>query len=141
MNLDLLRLPNGEVNAVYILANAKLLLEANELSDSIRLFGTLVSHPKYGSYAHYGIGLCFYKVGDFKKAKTAFRNALTFSRKSFIAIDLVKAILASGDCVEAERLSLEFGKEFSVETESTKIFLDLYRQALKDNSSRSKITL
>lgn len=121
-------LPNGNLNAPYVLSNASLLLKEGEVDMAASLFKQVTGHPKLGHCGHYGIGKCFMKIGKPAKAVAAFEAALLLQRRPYIAASLLEALIALQEYTQAEKRALEFAREFVADPESIERFRSLYRE-------------
>ena len=121
--------PNGELNASFILANANILLREGELSLAISLFRLAKDHKKLGHCAHYGLGQCFVAAGDWDRAVKAFESALSLSRKSYIAVALLEALMATKQYAVVEQTAVEIAREFSQD----RAFVEKVRRIYQDS--------
>lgn len=91
-DLDLVYLPDGRINAPYILANANLLLKSGEYQLAVSLFRRIQDHPKYGYCGYYGVGQCYFLLQHWSRARTAFEKALALAHRPYIVESLQKTI-------------------------------------------------
>src|SRR5690348_9410979 len=104
-------LPNGEINAPYILANADLLLRRGETELASKLFRAVKNHSRLGYCGHYGLGRCFLAEGKTGQAIAAFEKALSLVKRPYIATILLKTLIDSRNADLAERRALELARD------------------------------
>ena len=130
--LDLMiLLPNGELNAPFLLANANLLLKAGEFKTAGSLFLRIAKTKKYAYCGYYGLGLCFRKLGQTEQAVEALKKSYLLEKRAYIAIELVKTLLESGRIKEAEQLSFACAAEFSDQAPVVEEMGKLFQQAIE----------
>ena len=135
-------LPNGSLNASFILANAGILLKAKEYALAEQMFKSISKHPKLAHCAYYGIGKCHLEQGNFSLAKLNFERAFSISRSAFIAKAITETLMQAKRYPEGESLSLQFAIEFSSDIESTETFRKYYLKftELQRNDDRASNT-
>ena len=127
---NLAYLPNGELNASYILANASILLREGELSLAASLFCLVKDHKKLGHCAHYGLGQCFFAAKDWGRAVKAFEKALLLARKSYIARALLDALMASKQYALVEKTAVTLAREFAQESSFVEEVQRIYKDSI-----------
>jgi tetratricopeptide (TPR) repeat protein len=126
---DYAYLPNGELNAPYILANADLLVKHGEYLAAAKLFRLLKDHPRLAHCAHYGMGQCLLKSGKPELALQAYEKALSIQKRDYIAQSLIQALIACGEYAEAEQRSFDFARDFASSEAAVESFRSLHRSA------------
>ena len=134
---NLAYLPNGNLNASFILANGKILFEEKELALAVSLFRLLKDDKKLGHCAHYGLGQCFFAANDFAQAVKAYEKALSLSKKSYIAKALLEALMANKQYPSVEKKALQFVVEFTNEPEFVQEVRKIYYSSIENQKNNS----
>ncbi len=123
---DLVYLPNGKMNAPFILANAHLLLKSGDPEQAATLFRLLKNHEKLAHCAHYGLGQCFLRLKQPEYALAAFEHALSLSRQAYIAIALLEVLLEFEEFERVEKQAFDYAQEFAQDISAVSKIRSIY---------------
>ncbi len=135
---NIIYLPNGELNAPYLLANANLLLKEGDPQLASSLFLLTTKTKNYAHCGFYGLGQCYRHLQKPDLALDALRKAFALSRRAYIAIALIQALLECGQFQEAEQTSLSCAVEFLNDTYASEQIRGFYQKAIQSQVSTSK---
>lgn len=76
---DPIYLPNGKLNADYLLQNANILLEVKEYLAALQIYKTLAKAGLKTGEALAGIATCYAGIGKTDEALAAYENAITYN--------------------------------------------------------------
>ncbi len=132
-------LPSGGINIPIILSNALILLKENEIELAASLFRLAKKYPKYVHCGHFGMGQCYLKANDPRRAVRAFELAFSITPRPYIGLALVEALIESKCFQIAEEKALNLAQFFATDPKSVKDFKEKYQECLFKEKSFAKI--